>query len=326
MSFLSGWQEMSRLKVVVLAGGVGGAKLVDGLAQVIEKENLSVVVNVGDDFEYLGLYISPDIDTVFYTLAGLANPITGWGRDNETWEVLNEIRSYNGADWFAIGDKDLALHIVRTAHLKNGLNLSAITDKFCKLKNIRVKIFPATNDRVSTIIQTEEMGSLGFQEYFVKNKCLPKVKSITFSGAQIALPAPGVLEAINRSDCVVIAPSNPWLSIDPILSIPGIKDSIYNKFTCCVSPIISGKAVKGPAAKIFQEMGFEPSAKAVALHYRDLLDVFVYDHSDENYEDDFQQWGIMPYRTDVMMPDQPNRVRLAREVLNVISTLKDKSL
>ncbi len=237
------------MKITALAGGVGGAKLSDGLAQILSPKDLTIIVNTGDDFEYLGLYVSPDLDTVCYTLAGLANPETGWGRDKETFTLLENIRKLGGPDWFRLGDMDTATHLERTRRLREGKTLSQITSEFCHAWRISHSIIPMSNQPVHTMVETAEDGDLEFQEYFVKRKCDPIVKGFRFDGIASALPAPGVLEAITKSDAIVICPSNPWVSIDTILSIPGIRTTIASKKTVAVSPIIGGRASKGTGCK-----------------------------------------------------------------------------
>ena len=206
------------MKIVALAGGVGGAKLAHGLAQILPPEDLTVIVNTGDDFEHYGLYISPDLDTVCYTLAGLANPKTGWGRKNETWQAIENAKVLGGPDWFNLGDQDLGTHLERTRRMKAGQTLSQITRDFCKAWGIGPTVLPMSDQPVRTIVETDE-GELAFQEYFVHRRCEPKVKGFRFEGIDTAEAAPGALEAIEAADAVVICPSNPWVSIDPILAV-----------------------------------------------------------------------------------------------------------
>src|SRR6185503_2850541 len=254
-----------KMKIVALAGGVGGAKLAHGLAQILPPEDLTVIVNTGDDFEHYGLNICPDLDTVCYTLAGLANPTTGWGRINESWNVIENISKLGGPAWFRLGDQDLGTHLERTRRLKGGESLSQITKDFCKAWGIGHTVLPMSDQPVRTIVETEA-GELAFQEYFVHHRCEPKVKGFRFEGADRAEAVPEAKAALQSADAVVICPSNPWVSIDPILKIIPIK----NKPVYAVSPIIGGETVKGPAAKMYRELGIEPSALAVANHYRGL--------------------------------------------------------
>src|SRR5688572_13072733 len=234
------------MKIVAFAGGVGGAKFAHGLAHVLPPEDLTVIVNTGDDFEHYGLYICPDLDTVCYTLAGMANPDTGWGRVNETWNAIENAARLGGPAWFRLGDQDLGTHLERTRRLNKGQTLSQITSDFCKAWGIEQTILPMSDQPVRTIVETEE-GDLAFQEYFVYRRCEPRVTGFRFEGVDLAVPAPGVREAIQSGDAVIICPSNPWVSIDPILHV--IKK--VDKPVIGISPIIGGQTVKGPAAKMF---------------------------------------------------------------------------
>lgn len=306
------------MKIVALAGGVGGAKLVDGLAQLLPPENLTIVVNTGDDFEHLDLYISPDLDTVCYTLAGLANPETGWGRRQETFHLLENLQKLGGPDWFRLGDRDFATHIERTRRLRESQPLSQITRDFCRAWGVQHSILPMSDQPVRTMVDTTEDGELAFQEYFVHRKCEPKVKGFRFAGIETARPAPGVLEAINQADAVVICPSNPWVSIDPILAMAGLRSAIAAKYVVAVSPIIGRQTIKGPAAKMYIELGVQPSALAVARHYGKLLSGFLLDKVDANL---VQNISIPTLATNILMKNQDVRRRLAQDVLNLINTL-----
>ncbi len=302
------------MKIVALAGGVGGAKLADGLALILQPGELTVVVNTGDDFEHYGLKISPDLDTVCYTLAGISNPATGWGREGESWRVLAELEKLGGETWFRLGDLDLATHLERTRRLKKGDLLTEITRDFCRKWGIRHTILPMSDDTVSTIVITENE-QLSFQEYFVHRHFQPVVKSFVFEHIQDAKPADGVLEAIGNADMVVICPSNPWVSIDPIVSLPGVREVLKNVPVVAVSPIIGGTAVKGPAAKMFQELGIVPSAFSVAEHYKDFLDGFVIDEIDAKMEEFIQAMGIRTLVTQTLMKNRNDREQLASEIM-----------
>ncbi|MGB8214598.1 MAG: 2-phospho-L-lactate transferase [Anaerolineales bacterium] len=305
------------MKLVALAGGVGGAKLADGLAQLLPPEDLTVVVNTGDDFEHLGLTICPDLDTVCYTLAGLANPETGWGRRTETFQALENLQKLGGPAWFHIGDQDLATHLERTRRLRTGQPLSQITRDFCQAWGIRHRILPMSDQPVRTMVDTVEYGELAFQEYFVHRNCEPRVHGFRFAGIESAKPAPGVLEAIQSASAVVFCPSNPWVSIDPILALPGLRTALAPKTVLAVSPIIGGQTVKGPAAKMYTELGIRPSALAVANHYAGLLSGFVLDKVDSGMVDEF----LIPVTiTQTLMKTRDDRCRLAQDVLNLIST------
>ena len=307
------------MKVVALAGGVGGAKLVDGLAAVNPAEHLTVLVNTGDDFEHLGLSISPDLDTVMYTLAGLANPETGWGRADETWSFLETLESLGGPTWFRLGDRDLALHTERTRRLRNGETLSEVTADFCEALDIHVRLLPMSDDLIHTIVHTDE-GALAFQEYFVARACEPTVRSFEFVGAKSAKPAPGVMEAIDQADAVIFCPSNPWVSLDPILAVPEIREAVHARPTIGVSPIIGGKAIKGPAAKMYVELNVDPSALAVAQHFPQL-DAFVIDTADADWMEPIRALGMQSFVTQTVMDSPGTRRRLAQEVLEFIGEL-----
>lgn len=303
------------MKVVALAGGVGGAKLVDGLAALLPPTDLSVIVNTGDDFDHCGLRICPDLDTVCYTLAGLANPKTGWGQQDETWMTFEAVKRLEGPDWFQLGDKDLATHLVRTDLLAKGQPLSAVTATFCLKWGVAHTVLPMSDDPVRTIVHTADQGALAFQNYFVQHACQPAVRKFEFLGAENAVPAPGTLRLIDSADLVILTPSNPWVSIDPILSVTGYRDALKNKVVIAVSPLIGGQALKGPAAKMCSELGISPSAAAVAAHYRDLLTGFVFDQQDRVELEIIERWRIIPLLTNITMKDARDRVRLAEEVL-----------
>ncbi len=325
-------------KVVALAGGVGGARLADGLAKALPPENLTVIVNTGDDFIHLGLVICPDLDTVCYTLAGIANPATGWGRAGDTWQALENLASLGGPTWFQLGDRDLGLHLERTRRSKAGQPLSLITHHFCQAMGITLSVLPMSDEVVPTWVHTNE-GVLPFQDYFVRRQCQPKVTGFHFEGAEKASPAPGALEAIEQADLVVLCPSNPWVSIDPILAIPGMRDAILERPCVAVSPIIGGQTIKGPAAKMFEELGLQPSTFSVAQHYGELLQGFVLDQIDAETNSGSNSFTSTqsqeldseddPYRqtkfrikqpmailaTDTIMKTPQMRVNLAKEVI-----------
>jgi len=323
------------MKVVALAGGVGGAKLAHGLAQILPPGDLTIIVNTGDDFTYLGLRISPDLDTVCYTLAGLANPLTGWGRSGETWQALQNMVQLGGPDWFHIGDQDLGLHLERTRRLAIGDRLSAVTRDFCTVWGVQHTVLPMTDDPVATWVETQELGWLPFQEYFVREQCRPRVNSFQFQGSEVASPAPGVAEAIESADWVIVCPSNPWVSIGPILALAPLKSIVRGKPTLIVSPIVGGKAIKGPAAKMYEELGIQPTALAVARHYQELLGwgdqfeparnrpdgkhVIIIDSIDENYQGDIREKGLQAAVTDTIMKSVEDRRRLAYFIIDICS-------
>ena len=301
------------MKIVALAGGVGGAKLAHGLTQILPPEDLTIVVNTGDDFEHYGLYICPDLDTVCYTLAGLANPETGWGRIKESWNVIENASKLGGPDWFRLGDQDLGTHLERTRRLKAGDLLSQITKDFCRAWGIAHTVLPMANQPVRTIVETDE-GELAFQEYFVHRRCEPRVKGFRFEGADSAEAVMGACEAVRAADALVICPSNPWVSINPILQVlPKIEKPVY-----AVSPIIGGEAVKGPAAKMYRELGIEPSAFAVANHYRGLVSGFVLDSVDAQLIESVWGLNMRALVTNTLMQSHDDRQRLASDLLNFI--------
>jgi LPPG:FO 2-phospho-L-lactate transferase len=309
------------MKIVALAGGVGGAKLADGLAQLIPPDDLTIIVNTGDDFEHLGLSISPDLDTVCYTLAGIANPVTGWGRARETYNLLNALAVLGGETWFRLGDKDLATHLKRTQCLRAGQTLSRVTRDFCRAWDIKHLILPMSDNPVRTVVETVEYGDLAFQDYFVRKKCKPLVKGFRFSGIETALASPGLLDRIENADAVVICPSNPWVSIDPILSVAGIRASAIRKKIVAVSPIIGGKTIKGPAAKMFKELHISPSALAVKEHYEGLIHGFIIDRIDMALSTKMQSSMMKILVTNTYMKSRNDRRLLAENVLNLIHSL-----
>lgn len=309
------------MNTVALAGGVGGAKLADGLAQILPPEHLTIIVNIGDDFVHFGLKICPDLDTVCYTLAGLANPATGWGLAGESWRALEAAEALGGPAWFRVGDRDLGTHLERTRRWRAGEALSQITQDFCRAWGVGPAVLPVSDDPIPTIVLTDE-GELPFQEYFVRQQCRPRVRGFRFEGAARARPAPGVVEALEAAELIVICPSNPWVSIDPMLAVPGVRERLVSRrrrgagWAVAVSPIIGGRAVKGPAAQMFAQLGQEPTAAAVARHYAGLLDGFVFDEIDAEQTAAVQEMGILPCVAATMMETAADRRRLAGEVLS----------
>lgn len=306
--------SVSAKRVLALCGGIGGAKLALGLFRVLGSE-LTIVVNTGDDFEHLGLQISPDLDTVLYTLGGLADPERGWGRAEETWQFMSALRELGGETWFQLGDRDLAVHIQRTEWLHAGKSLSAFTAQTARQFGIQARILPMSDSAVRTIVETDE-GELQFQHYFVQRRCAPVVRSIHFVGASDASPAPSVLDIIAAPSlrATVICPSNPYLSVDPILAVPGIKAALTSARApvIAVSPIIGGKAVKGPTAKIMAELGIATTNELIAAHYRGLIDGLVIDEFDAS---DRERVGVPVLVTRTMMHDIIDRDRLAGEII-----------
>lgn len=309
------------LTVTALAGGVGGAKLVDGMAQVLPPEDLTVIVNTGDDFEHLGLHISPDLDTVLYTLARVEHEEQGWGRRDESWTAMATLRQLNGPTWFRLGDRDLGLHLFRTHCLREGNSLSEITAKVRDALGVEVEVLPMTDDRVATLVETPG-GVLPFQTYFVAERYQPRALGFRFAGAESAQPAPGVLGALEGAELVVFCPSNPWVSLDPILALPGVRGAIAGRTALAVSPIVGGEALKGPAAKMYREMGKEPTALAVAQHFAPLLTGFVFDEVDSDLKESIAALGPVPRALQTIMRDRRDRKQLAEEILAFAQELK----
>jgi LPPG:FO 2-phospho-L-lactate transferase len=305
--------QQSQIRVVALAGGVGGAKLAMGLQQILEPGALTVIVNTGDDFEHWGLHICPDLDTVLYNLAGLNNPDYGWGRAEEQFNVLAEMERFGGEEWFRIGDKDLALHLRRTEWLRQGVPLGEVTDRLRRMLGIPSQILPMANESIRTLVHTDE-GDLPFQHYFVRRRCEPTLIDLSFIGADRAKLSTDIKRAIDRADLIVFCPSNPYVSIDPILAVPGLRDRLRNAKApkIGVSPIVSGQAIKGPAAKMMQELGEMISPITVVDHLGDLLDGFVIDRQDADLADAV----ILPALvTDTIMRDLQSKADLARAVV-----------
>jgi len=307
--------------VVALSGGIGGAKLALGLSRELAAGDLMVVANTGDDFEHLGLAISPDIDTLMYTLAGLDDPQRGWGRRDETWTFMAALAQLGSETWFQLGDGDIATHIERTRRLRAGESLSGITADLCRRLSIVTRIVPASNDRVRTRLRTRT-GWLDFQDYFVRQRCEPEVLELAYEGAASARAHPDVLAALRDPGlrAVVICPSNPYLSIEPILAVPGLRDAVAacEAPVVAVSPIIGGRAVKGPTAKMMAELGLPVSATAVAQRYAGLIDGYIIDHADAATADE------LPFPVSVahtLMLTLADRDRLARAVLAAADTL-----
>ncbi|MCB0063006.1 MAG: 2-phospho-L-lactate transferase [Caldilineaceae bacterium] len=311
------------LKVVALAGGVGGAKLAVGLQEVLAPGALTVIVNTGDDFEHWGLNVSPDLDTVTYNLAGISHPENGWGRVNESFRTLETMGQLGGEDWFRIGDSDLALHLRRTEWLRQGITLTEVTDRLRRSMGIPSHIVPMSDRPVRTLVHTDE-GDLPFQHYFVRLRCEPILIDLTFLGADEAKLPEMAQAALYNADAIVLCPSNPYLSIDPILSIPGLRHFLrHSKIPkVAVSPIVSGQAVKGPAAKIMKELGVLISPHTVVDRYDDFLTGFVLDNADRDWSESIQIPSLL---TDTIMHDLASKRRLAEQVLTFAQHLRTMS-
>jgi LPPG:FO 2-phospho-L-lactate transferase len=309
--------------VVALCGGVGGAKLAHGLALALAREDLTIVVNTGDDFKHLGLHISPDLDSVMYALAGLSDPVRGWGRRDETWTFMEALQGLGGEGWFRLGDGDLATHVERTWRLAEGASLSEVTAHLCAALGIGPRVLPMSDDPVRTRVLTEG-GWLDFQEYFVHQQCRPRVRDFMFAGVDTARPQPQLLETLGRTDlrAIVICPSNPFVSIEPILAIEGTRSAIQRASApvVAVTPIIGGKAIKGPAAKMLAELELEVGATAVARRYVGIIDGFVLDAVDEHAE---PVPGVELFTAPTLMSSVEDRLALAREVLRIVDQLAE---
>lgn len=309
------------MSVLALTGGVGGAKLALGLDQILAAEELTCLVNTADDFRYLGLAVSPDIDSLMYALAGIANPVSGWGRANETWQFKEAVQKYQRDFWFALGDQDLATHVLRTEALAKGVSLTEITEQLSSALSVKSRILPMTEAKVSTMIQTRE-GELSFQDYFVKRKCQPIVTGIRFSGIERAEPNPALIKLLGEPlDCIVLCPSNPYLSTAPILSLSGVVDALrtHHAPVVAVSPIVSGQAIKGPTAKIMQEFNLPVSALGVAGYYVQqypgLLSGFVLDTQDVTQLPQVEALGLRAITLPTIMTTLKERQMLAKQLL-----------
>ena len=303
--------------VVLFVGGVGGAKLALGLAKVLSPESLTVVVNTADDFEHLGLHVSPDLDTVMYTLSGLANPETGWGVTDDSFRAMDMVSRYEGPDWFRLGDRDIGTNLMRTAMLKEGATLTEATQRLASSLGIQHAVVPMTDNPVRTWLQTSE-GTLPFQVYFVRERWQPTVTGIEYRGAAKAVPSPPVARELQQATGIIFGPSNPFLSIDPILAVPGIRSQITTSDTpvVAVSPIVGGQAVKGPAAKLMDELGFDVSPVGVARHYANILDGMILDSVDADCAEDIRALGIKTTLANTIMQTQEDKVDVATRVLN----------
>ena len=293
------------MSVVVICGGVGAAKLLAGLMRVVPNDELVAVANVGDDLELHGLHISPDLDTITYTTAGAVSTERGWGLEGETWQAMESLGRYGGVDWFGLGDRDLGTHLYRTHRLGQGASLSEVTAEITRAWGLDYQLIPVTNDRLRTMVTTVDEGEISFQEYFVRRRHDVAVTSVRFDGADGCKPSPGVVDAIESARRIVIAPSNPVVSIDPVLAVPGIREAIANRRgdVVAVSPLIGGKALKGPADRLMTELGREASVVGVAGWYRDLIGTLVIDEVDAAEGPAIEALDITPVITTTVMSD-----------------------
>ncbi len=307
-------------KILAITGGVGGAKLALGLARLLGPDEVAFAVNTGDDFEHLGLEICPDLDTLTYTLADLANPDTGWGRRDETWQFLETLEALGGETWFRLGDRDLALHVRRSGLLAAGATRTEAAATIAAGLGVRHRLLPMSDDPVRTTVHTAD-GPLAFQHYFVRDRCAPAVTGFEFQGADAARPSPALLAWLDGADGVIICPSNPFVSVDPMLAIPGLREALRagGAPVVAVSPIVRGAALKGPAAKMMQELDLPTSAVQVAEHYSDLLDGFVLDQQDAGLEPRVRVPCVVAQTVMVTLRD---RMDLAAAVLDFIARLR----
>ncbi len=310
---------MKQRPIVALAGGIGAARFLEGLVRVVAARQMFIIGNTGDDAEMHGLYISPDLDTLTYTLAGLADPKRGWGIKNETFRCLESMGRFGLPTWFQLGDQDLATHLYRSERLRDGATLAQVTAEISNALKVRARIVPMTNDRVRTRIVAPS-GELEFQTYFVRNRARDKVLDVRFDGASKATPAPGVINAINAAKMIILCPSNPFISIGPIVAVPGIRDALRGKRerVMAISPIVAGRALKGPAAQMMKSMQMRPSAVEVARLYGDFAGVFVLDELDRDSAKEVEALGMRAMVTNTLMTGLRQKKELARAVVRAM--------
>ena len=305
--------------IAVLAGGVGAARFLRGLVDVIDAASITIIGNTGDDEEFLGLHVSPDLDTVVYTLADVVDPEQGWGLASDTYTCLEQTKRLGEETWFLLGDKDIAAHLLRTRLLREGKTLSEATQTVARAFGLRCRLLPMTDDPARTIVGTDA-GELSFQEYFVRRRWQDEVRALRRDGAEAARPAPGVLEAIAEAEGVIVAPSNPLVSIGPILAVPGVREALRGTeaSVIAISPIVGGRALRGPADRMLTSLGHEASAAGVARLYADFLDVLVLDREDAALAAEVESLGVRPVVTDTIMRDEASRRGLAEATLKAV--------
>lgn len=313
---------------LAITGGVGGAKLALGLSKLLGEDELAFVVNTGDDFGHLGLHISPDVDTLVYTLADQNNLETGWGRRDDSWQFMSALAALGGETWFSLGDKDLAMNVERSRRLSDGASLSQVTASLAELLGVRHPILPMSNDPVRTMVHTD-IGQMEFQHYYVREQCDPAVSGFDYCGAASAHVNPDIHEWLDSKQLagVILCPSNPFISIDPILSLPGLRERLQNcdAPVIAVSPIVGGDALKGPLAKMMREMSIPTTASWIAEHYRDFLDGFIIDTSDDVLVSELEAFGLVTMTTNIIMTTFDDRVQLATTCLEFISSMSDSN-
>lgn len=310
------------MKITALAGGVGGAKLAHGFSKLLDGDEFTVIVNTGDDFEHFGLYISPDMDTVCYTLAELSNFNTGWGRKDESFRVIETIKELGGPEWFLLGDKDLAFHLERTRKIRMGYSLTKISLELEQAIGLRHKILPMCDEKVATMVDTSEFGEIPFQEYFVKHQCKPVVKGFRFQGIESAKVTQEVKNSLDQADAIIVCPSNPFVSISPIISLNGVREILKQKYVVAVSPIIGGAAVKGPLAKMLKELGWNIHPSSIIQMYRDFLNCWYIDPMDHDEEIKDYASGIIVKEANIFLPDINARKDLANTIIKHIEEIK----
>jgi len=305
--------------ITVLAGGVGAARFLRGLVDVVDPASITIIGNTGDDDEFLGLHVSPDLDTVVYTLADVVDPEQGWGLAGDTYRCLDQAKALGEETWFLLGDRDIATHLLRTRLLREGKTLTEVTDTIARAFGLTCRLLPMTDDPLRTVVVTDA-GELSFQEYFVRRRWQDEVRALRFDGAEQARPAPGVLEAIAKAEAVIVAPSNPLVSIGPILAVPGVREALTatRAPVAAVSPIVGGRALKGPADRMLASLGHEASAAGVARLYADFLDVLMLDREDAGLAAQVESLGVRPVVADTIMRDEGARRALAEATLKAV--------
>jgi LPPG:FO 2-phospho-L-lactate transferase len=308
------------MEIAALAGGIGGSKLLVGLIRAMDPQELNIIVNTGDDIVLHGLHISPDLDTVTYTLAGIANPETGWGLRDETFHTFRQLATYGHQSWFNLGDRDLATHIHRTAMMREGASLSQAAESIRQALGVRARLLPMCDEPVPTMVHTDQ-GLLHFQEYLVKRHAEPVIQSLEFAGVERAKPTPGVLETIERAAAIVICPSNPLISIGPILAVPGIREALRKRRAdvLAVCPIVGGKSLKGPSDRMLAQLGFDVSALGVARMYQDICSTFVIDSADAGQREAIEQLDMKVTVTSTVMRSEEDKENLARHALQLLA-------
>ena len=306
------------IEVLALAGGVGGAKLALGLARILPPDKLAIVVNTGDDESFYGLHVSPDLDTVMYTLAGLSNTDTGWGLAGDTFQALDMLGRYGVDTWFNLGDRDLATHIHRTELLRQGATLSEVTAELCSRVGIEHRIAPMSDQPVRTFLTTQS-GDLAMQDYFVRQRSEPQVTGVKYVGSEAASPSPVLRSAMEQANLLVLCPSNPYLSVGPILAIPGVREGLesFGGFRVAVSPIVGGSALRGPAAKMMGELGDDASCAGVARQYMGITDAFLIDHQDSWLAPEIEGMGIQAVPASIIMETEADKVALAEIIMDM---------